>query len=610
MKIKKNFLQRYFLKCAIVVFVVCVGLVAAKVARQEKDAFVLANDFPRGALVYAQFADLPKLVKRWDESKLKANYLASGNFQEFRHGHLALKLIDRWEDFNSALGSSLDANALSGAADNKSAIALYDIGRLNAVFIAPIASEKIASTIFHQNKNKFEETILSDGTTYYSLSFEADRGRMQQKFLFAAANGRFVLATNETLLLRTLANINGKTKKDCLANEPSFSDLTKIVQPHDATVWVAQSKLNQDLYFKNYWLMSNVDELKNIRAGMFDLEMKEDKWIERREFLTSKQKSQHAISQQEAERLKAILSEDVPFLKLKTIGEDSNEAALMIRKTLFDNLPNNFEYVSERWKSYERYNDDDYVDRYDEQFNYYSSLESEFDEKIDDGYEAGVANLIEKNDEVTESAIDVLQRTIHSSKPLHAVFVSKPQTTKEPFFVEFNRALVMKLQTPNAFSPTAFEQAITALVENQILVQGAKSNLQWATAQEKNSSWRELTLPMLGWKLCYKLKGSDLIVSNNPATIFEITSTEKETVNAKKDISSFEDLTIIRFDQKSSAFDDVMKPLEGNDSNYFFVGNVGSLLDVISDANKIEIRKTQTAKGFREEAEIILKTQK
>lgn len=605
MKIKKNFLRKHFLKCVIVVFGVCVGIVAAKIINKDKDSFALVNDFPRGALVYAQFADLPKLVKRWDESKLKENYLASGNFQEFQHGHLALKLLERWQDFNNALGFSLNANALSGAADNKSAIALYDIGKLDAVFISPIASEKIAETIFHQNKNKFDEITLSDNTTYYSLSFETDNGRLQQKILFAAVKGRFVLATNETLLLRTLANINGKGKKDSLADEPLFSELCKIVQPHDATVWVDQIKLNQDLYFKTYWLMSNVSDLKNIRAGMFDLEMKEDKWIEHREFLTSKQKTSDTISQNEIERLKAMMPADIPFLKLKKIDDNSNEAALMIRKTLFDNLRNNVESESERWKFNDNFYDDNDDYRYDEQFNYYSSLESDFDEKIDDDYEAGVANLIEKDDESKNNVVDVLQSSLQKSQPLHALFVSKPQTTKEPFFVEFNRLLVMKLKTPNAFSLAAFEKAITSLVENQILVQGAKSNLQWTTAQEKNSSWRELSLPMLGWKLCYKLKGNDLIVSNNPTMLSETLSTRNES---SKENSSLNALTIIRLDQKETAFDAVMKPLDNAD--YFFVGNIGSLLDVISDVNRIEIRKKTTTKGFSEEVEISLKNNK
>lgn len=87
----------------------------------------------------------------------------------------------------------------------------------------------------------------------------------------------------------------------------------------------------------------------------------------------------------------------------------------------------------------------------------------------------------------------------------------------------------------------------------------------------------------------------------------QIAEFEKESIKLVENYRG-NDLTIIHPDQKSSAFDDIMKPL--NNSNYFFVGNVGSLLDVVSGVNKIEIRKKSTAKGFSEEVEIALKSRK
>lgn len=603
---KNKFFRQHVYKFVVVMLVLLVSIVAAKIVNKKNESFILANDCPRGALVYAQFADLPAVVKRWNESKLKSDYLESENFDEFSHGHLALKLLERWEEFNFALGFSLDTSALAGASEKNAAIALYDIGKLDAVFIAPITSEKIAQTIFHQNKDKFEEIVLPDETTYYSMLFEADRGRLQQKFLFGAANGRFVLATNETLLLRTLANINGKSKKDSLAVEPAFSGLSKIVSPYDVTVWVDQAKLNQDLYFKNYWLMSGINDLKTIMAGMFDLEMKDDSWIERREFLAAKQNESAAISVQDVESIKAIMPADIPLLKLKAFGTESNEAAGLINKTLFDTLPKRTTGERKRWNTYSDFGySDDYSD-YDSEYNYYSSVDREFDQKVDDDYEAGVANLYEKEKESKESVINSLQNSIQRAQPVYAAFMAEPKAFEEPFFAEFNRVSVIKLRRPAAFSAQYFEHAITKMVESNVLIQNASSNLQWTTAQEKGQTWRELSLPMLGRKICYKLTGSNLIVTNDAEMIFE-TLTTKKNVASENEKSSLDALTIIQFDKRETAFDEVMKTLQDADTDAFFYGNIAGLLDVLSDVSKIEIKRKNTAKGFNEEIKIVLK---
>src|SRR5262245_1461519 len=104
-----------------------VAINAVSAGRAGSD-YELGNDFPRGAVVYAQFQDLPAAVKQWNESALKERYLKSVNYQKFQTRHLASKLFSRWEEFNTAAGFSLDASAFSAVTDNRAAIAVYDIG--------------------------------------------------------------------------------------------------------------------------------------------------------------------------------------------------------------------------------------------------------------------------------------------------------------------------------------------------------------------------------------------------------------------------------------------------------------------------------------------------
>jgi hypothetical protein len=75
---------------------------------------------------------------------------------------------------------------------------------------------------------------------------------------------------------------------------------------------------------------------------------------------------------------------------------------------------------------------------------------------------------------------------------------------------------------------------------------------------------------------------------------------------SKRDAASLESLTVIRFDQRAKAFDEIVQRVDDESSKAFFSGNIGSLLDVISDVSRAEIKRRSTAKGFHEEVEITL----
>src|SRR5215216_1190522 len=122
----------------VLVLIVVAFVVFARTTHKPRGEYGLANDLPRGAFVYAQFSNLPALIQEWDRSQLKERYLNSTNYRQLQHRHLALKLISRWEEFNTALGFEFDAATLTGAADTSAAVAVYDVGKLDLVFIAPL----------------------------------------------------------------------------------------------------------------------------------------------------------------------------------------------------------------------------------------------------------------------------------------------------------------------------------------------------------------------------------------------------------------------------------------------------------------------------------------
>jgi len=617
------------------VLTICAGLLVYAKTRSNKSAFSPAADFPRGALVYAQFRDLPALIKQWDQSRLKQQYLDSTNYKQFQHRHLALKLIERWEEFNNGLGFPLDTTAISAAADAGAALAIYDIGRLDLVFIAPVSEEKVAATKFFKSKEQFEETELPDGTTYYRHEVEADRGRQKQAFVFAAAKGRFILATNEQLLVRAVANINGKSHKDRLSDDPAFKTLSTVVDPHFVTVWMDQAKLNDDYYFKHYWLMQNVDQLKTIRAGMFDLELQDGQWIERRDFLTTGKESRKTsqITATEIARMEAKIPDDVPFLKVVSLGDDATVTATLIHDALLDARPLEQEQRRKSW-SWESYSDNEFYSACNEDiedYDRYSYPGPEYDSTINDPYDAKVSQKEEPGENPSRNELERqfatrLQQAVGPAHPSAAVVATSPRTSAGPLFVEFRRVAILTLQAPANLNRQILEDAISKAVQSRLTVAGPSVNLKWTDHQANAQSWRELELPMLGWHFCYALRDRELLLGNSPELLTSVLDAPGRTpLSSTQSAPSLDNLTIIRLDQRKPAFDDIMGKLDAetfkarqqarNKSNdgsdgssaEFFSGSLSSLLDVASALRQIEIKRSSFPNRLHEEMDFILK---
>ena len=608
---------------------ICVALfVYARSTRSSKNAYSLAGDLPRGALVYAQFANLPELLKQWDQSQLKERYLSSTNYQQFQHRHLALKLISRWEEFNNALGFPVDLATIGSSTDGAAAVAVYDIGQLDLLFIAPISEEKVALTQFFSSKDQFEETEAPDGTAYYRQEVDADAGRQKQVLAFATVNGRFLLGTNEKLFLRAIANITKRAKKDSIADDPTFKALSQKVTPHFATIWVDQSRLNTDYYFKRYWLMQNVAELKNIRAGIFDLEQQESRWIERREFLTTgpAKGSNAEIPATELRKLYSRTPGDAPFVRLRSVANDVSVTGKIIRDTLFDGAVQQ-DGRGRTW-SWDSYTSDDFYAFGDgdyEPYERYSSLGDNYDTTIDDPYDARVSDRPEPGRnplaaELEQQFLTGIQNVLGPARPSAVAVATTPHATKGPLFVEFRKVAIFNLQAPGSLRRELLEQTVAQGAQARLTIVNSGSQPRWESRSDAGLAWRYLDLPMLGWEICYAVKDNMLIVSNSNElmkAVLEPHDTEQQS--GVSVTTGVDELTIIRFDRRKESFDDIVNVLDADaikqqqtnnnsisGSQEFFSGNISSLLNVASDVSRIEIKRKSSGNNLHEQIELVM----
>src|ERR1039457_5179852 len=87
----------------------------------------LATLMPRGALLYLEAPDFGRLLRDWDESKVKADWLDSGNYAVFSRSNLFTKLEEVYGQYGEAAGFVPGLENIVQIAGTDSALALYEI---------------------------------------------------------------------------------------------------------------------------------------------------------------------------------------------------------------------------------------------------------------------------------------------------------------------------------------------------------------------------------------------------------------------------------------------------------------------------------------------------
>ena len=103
----------------------------------------LSRYLPAGALLYLHAKNFSALLSEWSVSPEKTQWLQSDNYHVFSESRLFLRLQEVKDRFAAIAGLPPDMNLAGQIAGTESALALYDIGKLQFLYItrrAPAAS--------------------------------------------------------------------------------------------------------------------------------------------------------------------------------------------------------------------------------------------------------------------------------------------------------------------------------------------------------------------------------------------------------------------------------------------------------------------------------------
>ncbi len=221
---------------------------------------------PAGPLLYLEAKDFSSLLSDWNSSPEKQAWVNSSNYEVFSRSRLFLRLKGAGDQFAAAAGLPPDMDFVSQVAGTHSALALYDIGKLEFVYITYLPSAKSMQTQLWQTRAKFEPRSAGGVNFYLRRDPESEK-----EVAFAVAGDYLLLATSADLLAGSLQLVSGNNDRT-VESEPWYSQTVSAAgETRDLRMVLNLDKIVPSPYFRTYWVQQNITDMKQYSAAVSDL---------------------------------------------------------------------------------------------------------------------------------------------------------------------------------------------------------------------------------------------------------------------------------------------------------------------------------------------------
>jgi hypothetical protein len=542
-------------------------------AQPVADQLRLAGVMPRGAMVYVQASDLSALMKTWLASPVRSQFYDSASFAAFQKSRVYLKLQDRKKDFESAIGVGLDEKRLAELAGRASAVSIYDIGKIEMVFVTEVPRARAVASALFKQAPQFQERS-ADGISYYVRDVTTDGGRLNEQFCFAYIEGKLIVTTTEGLMIRAIGNVKTPGAESLLSDVVGAADGAQGLATHEVTMWLDQARLNHNRYFDNYWIHHNANgALAGIESGLIDLKISRDGLTEQRWFKMGaggRGSGIGSVSAEDAGTLVKFAPADAQLVEVHATASDG--AAPAIEQALFGRLPDQSwspPEIPDRTRSSAKDVDNTRAQRY-------SRLDARFDVDVDDeqapkrgsgagdqGSKKTMSNEPAANDFV-KSAGTILGSVASGN---YCELVRSKTEAGKPF-VTFERAVVLQTRPDAGLNHEALERAITDELRARFVVAGTEPKVVW----QDDGAVRFVAQTLLQQGAAYSVSGGYLILASSKEFVSDIVQAGKQAANPRASAAgprvSMPDAPVVfyalvRVASAKPVFDTLMSKLDG-----------------------------------------------
>jgi hypothetical protein len=279
----------------LVMLVLCAGGIISWSLFQSQSAPMHPLDqiTPEGALLYIEARDFSTLLKDWNRSGERAEWLKSDDYRVFSNSRLFLRLGQASDQFAAAAGLPPSMQFLGEAAGKESAVAIYDIGNLEFLYITRLSSGNFLQSQLWQSRSKFQPRAAA-GKTFYTRKDEESK----RVVAFAVADDYLVLGTREDLVAGALELMSGSKGRN-LRQEGWYARTLAAAPPFagDLRMVMNMEKLAVTPHFRTYWVQRNVTEMRGYSSAISDLYREGAVYREERVILPASQPDEGALAQ-------------------------------------------------------------------------------------------------------------------------------------------------------------------------------------------------------------------------------------------------------------------------------------------------------------------------
>jgi hypothetical protein len=289
--------------------------------------------FPPGAMLTLDARDLGQLLREWNASTAKKDWLNSDAYRQFVVSRLAQRLQEAQQEFADASKTSIDMSLVEQLAGDRAALALYNPGDLEFLLVTRMTEARFAASLLGRQRATLSPRTAA-GTRYYVATNAASR----RVVAFSIRGEWLIVGTTENLVAQCLQRMAANTNNG-LTSEDWYTRAAQAAGPAGELRMAANLEaLATSPHFRSYWVHQNRTELQPYLSSISDLDRQTAQWTERRVLVRKQATTPTQINAANWTPLLRAVPQNTGLYRA-WLAPDPNYAAALLTQKFFDPTP-------------------------------------------------------------------------------------------------------------------------------------------------------------------------------------------------------------------------------------------------------------------------------
>ena len=233
--------------------------------------------FPPGAMLTLEARDFGQLLREWNASEAKKDWLAGDAYRQFAVSRLAQRLQEAQQEFAGASKAPIDMTFVEQLAGDRAALALYNPGDLEFLLVTRMTEARFAASLLGRQRANLSPRNAA-GTPYFVATNPASR-----RVVAFSIRGEWLIAgTTEALVTQCLQRMAANTGNGLTSEDWYVRAAQAAGAPGELRMAANVDALYNSPHFRSYWIHRNRAELLPFSATISDLDRQTSQWTERR----------------------------------------------------------------------------------------------------------------------------------------------------------------------------------------------------------------------------------------------------------------------------------------------------------------------------------------